>query len=169
MEGGGSSVVGYPSLEMLLQALFEWDPSSAPGPDVFCGIIYCMHKSHFALVLLELIQCAARDRTLPHVTRRLHQMQTKRHMLVLKTATGKLVFSADKMVQELVNFWSTIMRPMEASIQERRLFLTDFPRQWWGAGQVLWRYASLEMVQQALSELDPYIPLGSAEVQRMIK
>ena len=50
---------------MVLAALFELDPSSAPGPDEFSGGFYRAFKQHFAPVMLELIRTAAADSTVP--------------------------------------------------------------------------------------------------------
>ena len=49
---------------MVLAALSELDPSSAPGPDGFSGGFYGAFKQHFAPVMLGLIRTAAADNTL---------------------------------------------------------------------------------------------------------
>ena len=62
------------TLEMVLSALSELDPSLALGPYGFTGVFYCMYNGYLALVLLELIQTAAiqlalRQEWIPVMTR----------------------------------------------------------------------------------------------------
>ena len=89
------------------------------------------------------------------VTRLLHHMQTKRHMSVLRTTGGRLLFAEEEIASELVQFWSSVMTPTGATMEERKHYISDIPRQWRGAGKVLWRDPDLQIVLATLSELDP--------------
>ena len=64
-------------------------------------------------------------------------MQTKRHMSVLCITGGRLLFAEEEITSELVHFWSSVMKPTEATMEDRKQYISDIPRQWRGAGKVL--------------------------------
>ena len=58
------------------------------------------------------------------VTRLLHHMQTKRHMSVLCTMGGRLLFAEEEIASELVHFWSLVMKP-GATMEDRTQYISD--------------------------------------------
>ena len=74
---------------------------------------------------------------------------------MLRTTGRRLLFAEEEIASELVQFWSSVMTPTGALMEDKKHYISHTPRQWRGAGKVLWRDPDLQMVLAALSELDP--------------
>ena len=70
------------------------------------------------------------------VIRLLHHMQPKRHMSVLHTTGGRLLFAEEEIASELLHFWSSVMKPT-GTMEDKKHCISDIPKQWRGAGKVL--------------------------------
>ena len=74
---------------------------------------------------------------------------------MFRPTEGRLLFAEEEIASELVHFSPSVMKPTKAMMEDRKQYLWGIPRQWRGAGKVLWRDPTIQMVLAALSELDP--------------
>ena len=74
---------------------------------------------------------------------------------MLRTTGGRLLLAEEEIASKLVHFSSSVMKPTWATMEDRKYYFLDIPRQWRGAAKVLWRDCDIQMVLAALFELDP--------------
>ena len=53
---------------------------------------------------------------------------------MLRTKGGELLFAEEEIASELVHFWSSVIKPTEATMEDRKQYISDIPRQWRGGG-----------------------------------
>ena len=110
---------------------------------------------------------AARKWRAKAVVRLMQQVQDRRTYSVLSSRAGHFISNCQGIARELVAYWSTVVSGGSKSERECLQWLRSpgLPAQWRTLVPLLWKPCTSELVQAALSQMDPSSSPGDDGVQ----